>query len=259
MIRNAALILMLMVVVGACGPRQKSAEGLPPRRKAQELLDQLPVSDFQRLRLSGKGVLEQGETKQRFRFDLRMLEDSLIWLDLSDPLLGIKVARGLLSRDSAQYYNRLQGRYFQGAPKELEEQWGFNLEFGLLFPLLSRRPIPLEPSPYLEREVGLYRLRDYDPSGKKLPDPRRESFRSIELNRQGKLIEQQEIRQPTNGKALRVRYGAPREDYPAIPSKITLIYAQEQRTQLSLEINSVDLDESFNLPFRIPQGYERIR
>ena len=74
------------------------------------------------------------------RADIRTYSDSLFWVDLSDPVLGIKVARALITKDTALAYSRLQNIWLGESPDRLIDFAGLPITFELLLDLWHGRP-----------------------------------------------------------------------------------------------------------------------
>jgi hypothetical protein len=74
------------------------------------------------------------------RADIRTLPDSVFWVDLSDAVLGIKVARALLTKDTALAYSRLQNMWLAESPERLIAYAGLPLTFELLMDLWTAQP-----------------------------------------------------------------------------------------------------------------------
>jgi len=83
--------------------------------------------------LSAKFSLAYGEGKNKtnLRGQLRIKNDSLIWMSIS-PALGIEAARILLSKDSVKYINRLNKTYFAGEYELIDSIINTTIDFSLL-------------------------------------------------------------------------------------------------------------------------------
>lgn len=252
--RPYLLLLLLLVCLAGCGPGKKlfQKEALPPARSARELLAALPTQAYERLRYSGIGTWEQGGKQQRFRFDLRLIRDSVVWIDLADPVLGIRAARALLRPDTAAFYNRLQKQYLTGRPAQLAQKIALSFQYDWLWPLLTAQPLPLGKKRYLKRDSGQYIL-----SNAPLSRPPQGSATTavLKFSTQPRLrLSAQSLYQPDAHRTLQVRYKTYHPEH-RLPTELVLEYQGPRPGRLILKMQSVQPGENFNLPFRIPNGY----
>jgi len=247
--------LSLLLLLGGCGPGKVlfKAKSLPPARRPEALLAAIPEQNFQRLRYSGTGTWEQGGDQQRFRFDLRLIRDSVIWVDLADPMLGIKAARAILRPDTALFYNRLRQEYLAGRPEKLAQKVKLPFQFQWLWPLLTAQALPLREGYHLKRDSGRYTLRD-QPLAQAAKSPLTTTV--LHFNAQAQLREQL-LHQPQAQRSLRTTY-LKYDERKALPSELTLIYQGDRPGRLTLHMRRIQPGEAFNLPFSIPDGYAPI-
>lgn len=251
----------LLLVVSACGPKENLPEGAPSYLEKAEFLEKVNQArfNFKRLRLSGKGVFESESDRQSFRFDIRMLNDSLIWVSISDPLLGIGIARGLVTPSEVSYYNTLDKGYYQGSPQGLQKSLGFNFAFQNLFPLLSANAPKFEDLT-LRHVPGAYLIMNFDPSGQKPPSPTQEAFSEVYISPDSFRPTRVEIKEPVNSRSYSATYGSYRAGEEALfPEKITLAYRAENCGSIELNINRVEVNGAFGFPYSIPSGYEQYK
>ncbi len=70
-----------------------------------------------------------------FSANLRIKKDSAIWISIS-PALGIEVARVLITPDSLKFINRINGTYFKGDFKYLNELLQIEVNFKMIQAIL---------------------------------------------------------------------------------------------------------------------------
>ena len=118
--KRMVLVLALATVV-SCKSREKLAGrvgAFSTTKAAMEALAQArPV--FERYHIRGTGTFSQGGDDVSFRFDLRMKTDSAMWIEVTDPLLGIKAARLLATKDTVIIVNLLERNFQKSAVAEL--------------------------------------------------------------------------------------------------------------------------------------------
>ena len=114
--------ISLLLLLAGCGPKRNLPKGSPSFLKDADLWEQIDGSElqFNSLEIKGSGsYTEVGSPKLSFKFTIKVAKDSLIWIDLADPILGLKLVRGILSKEKLAYYNRLERNYFEKWPLSL--------------------------------------------------------------------------------------------------------------------------------------------
>lgn len=152
--RTQGLILIAALLLSACGARPvretgaetpKEVAPAPPRSNGEDRLvrleNALNEADSVPIRTVAKVLYAPKNGKSiALRADIRTVPDSLFWVDVSDPILGIKVARAVLTRDTALAYSRLQNMWLAESPDRLMAYAGLPLTFDLFLDLWSGRP-----------------------------------------------------------------------------------------------------------------------
>lgn len=251
-------VVSILFVTASCGLKNKLPEGAPPSIKQEQLEESIKSNalDFERIRFSGKGSFNDGTKSQNFKYEVRLLKDSLVWLSLSDPILGIKLARGIITKNELSYYNSIQGNYFKGKAQELEGLLQFDFDFKTLFPVLCANMIELERDLEMNYIPEAYQLLDYDPTGKNPPDSQQISFHDFEIDPTIFRPKSQKVNQPLNGKKLIVTYENYKTEDIVFPSKIIFEYTETAHTTIELNVDKLAKDENFGFPYKIPSRYE---
>lgn len=119
---NKFLLVLAVLALGSCRsrkpevmPTDRAPETAPmptfeaPHRALFRMLE-TPSSDY---RAVGTLRVETGGKPVSAKLDLRVrsLPESLIWMDVADPLIGIKIGRGRVYQDSVQGYIKLYRQY----------------------------------------------------------------------------------------------------------------------------------------------------
>jgi hypothetical protein len=88
--------------------------------------------------LSAKLDCEAKTDSSRVAFDVnvRMRRDSVIWLNITDPTLGIRVARVLITTDSVKFVNFLNNSCFRGDFAYLSQLLQTEVDFDMMQSLL---------------------------------------------------------------------------------------------------------------------------
>ena len=110
----------------ACGKKTVGIKGGPV---ATELA--IEEADFEYLTSSGKIRYRDGDQNVSATANIRIKKDSLIWISVT-PGFGIEAARGLITRDSITFINRLNKEYSAYSFAELSDKFNINADYDLL-------------------------------------------------------------------------------------------------------------------------------
>lgn len=254
-------ILALALIYG-CGPKVDLPEGAPKYYKTAELIKRAKEGsvNFKTMAIKGKGRYEENGKGQGFRFEIRLAKDSLIWLDIADPFLGLKVVRGLIDQQNTTYYNRLERNYQQGSSEALAQQIGFSFDFEPMMGILSASFLSWDQNWYQDYQVGHYQLVNYPLEADQNPPPPSSPLISQNLAPESFRPIAYRFRRPQAGQDMRIellRY----EDFEGLsfPSQINLDFRENNKViKVDLDIKEVQIDKKLSFPFRIPPGYEKL-
>ena len=198
-------------------------------------------------------VYQDDKNKQTITASVRIEKDKTIWIKAS--ILGITLAKVLITPDGVSYYESISKTYFQGNFSFLTDLLGTDINFKRVQDiLLGQSIVALDSSKYnAELIAGELKLR-----------PKRETNNFIcivLLNTNNFRVSSERISQPRDSRVLDVWY----DDYQLIdqtyyPSIID-IHASEKgsKTKIRLKFRKIDLNINLSFPFKIPNGYKEIQ
>ena len=113
-------------------------------RSTKFLVHQLLEKEFKFNTLSGKAsvVFDNGK-KTSFKTHLRIKKDSAIWISIT-PILGIEMARVLITQDTVKLMNRNDSEYFIGDFDYINNLFGAALDYQMLEALLIGNSLEFE-------------------------------------------------------------------------------------------------------------------
>lgn len=243
-----------LLLIASCGPRVKRPAGAPERMSKRAFVQALQKSalDFESLRYRGKGHYRSPEQNVSFKFDLRIYADSLVWLSLGDPVLGITLARGRLDKKKLAYYNDLDKTYFEGQPGEVADIGALVQNFGLLQDLLAAN-IPAEAQDFsLGYRPGAYTLTKPDSTA---------ALKSLEFSIDPVFFRPRSIEAvigPAQDSVIVVYRNYAPGDQP-YPEKILMGLKAKDNIEVELDINRMERNRNFPVNFKIPRNYEMLR
>ncbi|GAB4137600.1 MAG: hypothetical protein Fur0041_12380 [Bacteroidia bacterium] len=143
------LLLLALIITGtsavSCKGRRKAKETEKPLtgckidyRLPRVLIHDMRKNELKFEWLSAKMACEAKADSQNINFDvtLRMRRDSIIWMNVMEPTLGIKVARILINKDSVQFVNYLNNSCFHGEFNYLSQMLQIDVDFDMMQSLL---------------------------------------------------------------------------------------------------------------------------
>lgn len=250
---------LLVVFLAACSPKKKLPEGAPSLLSNNRLWENIHSNslEFETLELKGNGSYEDSKgTKLSFRYTLRVLKDSLIWIDLADPLLGLKLVRAQITAKEVAYYNRLDRSYFKGNSEELAANAGFSFDFEPLMAIISANVIEWDQEWHQEFIQNYYRINNYpeDQKGAGASPLMKqtlfsESFRPMSFD----------INRPRNNETMRVDFQGYKDfDGHSYPEKIAISVSKDGINKVEINVRSLELNQNPKFPFRIPNNYNAL-
>lgn len=208
--------------------------------------------DFKTLAARVQVVYETEDRQQSITTSLRMEKDKTIWIKAS--LLGITLAKVLITPERVSYYETIGNTYFDGDFEFLSELLGTKIDFQKAQAILLGQSIfNLNSTGYTSEVVqNKYKL---------LPKKQSELFiHSLLIDPDTFKIHLETLSQPSEQRLLTVRYG-PYQMYgqEIFPSEVK-IDASEKDSKTKIEVNykKIDLNVSVSFPFTIPNGYDQI-
>ncbi len=268
--KSLYILLFSALFFSACKSGKKLPEGAPAAIKPKQLQEQIASAEnqFNTLHIVGTGNYSNDKDAQSFRLEIRILHDSLIWVDIADPLIGIKVARAIVYKDSVAFMNRLEKEYFTGNISALQQRFKLDFGFETLQAILSANTLfNLDNKEFeLFYKPGAYLLSDFNPDPKGEQEGMekyfgKDKFRQAYIDPATYKPAMQVQKEPTFGKS----YSVENKDIKAMesikyPETIALSYTQNETTRVQIDVRKVDVDESgLNFPFNIPSSYAKMR
>lgn len=145
---RSRLLIFLLVLLGfsSCKSKRKLVEepmaGWDGRKGSLEALWETHRFQPNFFSFKASAAMEQNGSRTSFQLEMRMRKDSLIWLNFSDPILGIPIVRAILLPDSFAMYNKLEKTYKTGDATAIREMLGLEVPFDALqAALLANLPV----------------------------------------------------------------------------------------------------------------------
>ncbi len=274
-----AFALCLLVTVSSCKTQEKvvapvAADFKPMVNKSvQDLQDKLDSCSFNSALVTAKAsvtvVREGGELN--FNISYRSKKDSVIWISVS-PLLGIEVARLMITEDSVKILDKINNKYevtsFESINKMLQMKVNFEIVQALLYGnfFAYKKNENRFNSVYLEDSLGsqFYILSSLNKKKLKRSleekDLNKPVIQDVYVNDTTYRINRVQVEDQRINKLLNTEYSDFRlTDGGLFPFKSKTNITADKNIEIRIEYGKVAKAESLEFPFNIPNNYERIR
>lgn len=210
---------------------------------------------------------QEGKDKTDLRGQLRMKNDSVMWVSFS-PALGIEAARILLTNDSVKFINRLNKKYFEGEYCLLDSLLNTTIEYSILQSMLIGNDLTQYDVNKYKASIdgGLYRIniQERRKIRKFLKSDETDTkvlVQNIWLDPDNFRIRRVELKElnSKDDKKLEVVYN----EYVQVgdqlfPDKITITISSQKSIVIDVKFIKVEVNEEVDFPFKIPSKYEKL-
>lgn len=242
------LLSALMIANTACKSKKKTVDEAIPT----EMMDVLPAINQANLPVNivqarGKGKVKGLGISQGFKVDLRHRNDSVIWVDVSANLLGIKVARLMVTPDSVHFYNKLDKTYLSGSVVELQKLVDGPVDFRDLQAMITGKPIELPNNiKQIAKEEGAWIFVKNSS----------ERITRMWFDADNHALIQQSVNFPKEKQELSATYRNTSSTIPELLIFSTVINGQDVEVEISFD--QIDSQSAVLFPFTIPRGYKSL-
>ncbi len=248
------LLGMLLLAITSCGARKARMGGTPVEDAAVTAIVEKHYAnevDFETLQGRLNVNYQNEDREQNVTVSFRMKKDDTIWM--SGQLLGIPLAKVLITPSSVQFYEKITQTYFDGDFRLLSDILGTPLDFQKVQNLLLGQAIyDLRKEPYslVESERG-YQLKPVTDSNLK---------KLFLLDTRNFRILAQQLGQVEAGRGVTISYPEYQKfGDQEFPGEILIVASDgPENTKLDLAFKSLEFDVPVRFPFSIPSGYEEI-
>ena len=207
--------------------------------------------DFSTLYIKANAQYSDGNQTQNVTAEIKIKKDEQILISIR--FLGITMAKALITPTAVNYYEKINGSYFEGDFSMLSQWLGTDLDFYKIQNMLLGKAIDdLKKGKYTESLVDqTYRLDDMSENNTK---------KSFYFNADKFDVTKQEITQTEPGRMIQVMYSNNIVYKEAtLPSNVHInTFQKKGKTEINLDYNTVTFNEEFSFPYSVPNGYKRI-
>ena len=206
---------------------------------------------FSTLYIKSSASYKDDKQSQNVTAEIKVKKDEKILISIR--FLGITMAKALITPDKVQYYEKLNGSYFEGNYTALSQWLGTDLDFQKVQNMLIGESFDdLKRGKYTTvLEDKLYKLSAGSNAG---------INKTFYLASDNFLVKKQEISQITQGRTLQVSYPERKTASEAfLPLRIAIEAIQNSgKTNININYNSISFNEDLSFPYSVPESYERV-
>jgi len=210
------------------------------------------IPNFSTLAARMHVVYENEKKLQSITVSLRMEKDKKIWIKAS--LLGITMAKVLITPETVSYYETISNTYFDGDFSLLSDWLGTEIDFEKAQSILLGQSIFSLDSDY----KSLIVINKYKLQPKLQPS---NFIHSLFLNPDNFKISSESLSQPNEQRMFTVNYGKYQKiEGGFYPTEIQILATDNgTKTKIAVNFKKIDHNAPIRFPFTIPNGYKEIR
>jgi len=208
-------------------------------------------TNFSTLYIKANARYADDKQTQNVTAEIKIKKDEQILISIR--FLGITMAKALITPTAVNYYEKINGSYFEGNFSGLSQWLGTDLDFAKIQNMLLGEAFDdFSKGKYSESfDAQSYRLDDFSDDNVK---------KSFFLDADRFLIQKQEISQTAEERMIQVAYSDNKVFSEAIvPLNVSInTFQKKGKTEINLNYNTVTFNEELSFPYSVPNGYKRI-
>lgn len=208
-------------------------------------------SEFTTLYIKSNVKYRDEKQSQNLTAEIKIKKDEQILVSIR--FLGITMAKASITPTSVSYYEKLNSTYFEGDFSTLSKWLGTDLDYSKVQNILIGQAMDdLTKGKYQDSVVDQsYRLEDVSKNN---------IVKQFFFGKDSFLLNKQMVSQTIENRMIEVSYSDYKKyDAISIPSDISINAEQDKgKTEISLEYNTITINEELNFPYSVPNDYKRI-
>jgi hypothetical protein len=248
------LSLMLVFLLVSC----KSKQLILNSEAADEISAQNIISkynsnnfDFSTLYIKANAKYKDDKQSQGVTAEIKIKKNEKILVSVR--FLGITMAKALITPNSVQYYEKINGSYFEGDYIALSKWLGTDLDYNKVQNMLLGKALDdLTKSKYKASiSDKLYKLEDTED---------KKNIKEFYFESEQFLVKKQQVFQQEFSRNFMILYPEYQKQQDLFLPLVLNIEADQdnKKTTIDIDYKSVSVNEEFTFPYSVPDGYERI-
>ncbi|MBL4669130.1 MAG: DUF4292 domain-containing protein [Flavobacteriales bacterium] len=217
---------------------------------------------------SSIAIIDSAGKKKSFKTHLRIRKDSTIWMSIT-PLLGIEMARVIITKDSVKFLNRVSKEYFLGNFSYINQVFGTDLDYQMLEALLIGNSLDFEENEKIhsrvDRKKDLYYLstekkRKVNKELQKEKEKIKKEAQVLWLDPVTFKIKELLLSSPETDRSL-IGFYSDFQDIATqlIPYKIRFTLKSKTSTAIEINYTKFSTGKILSYPFKISSKYVQIK
>jgi hypothetical protein len=206
--------------------------------------------DFSTIYIKASARYEDAKQTQNVTAEIKIKKDEMILVSIR--FLGITMAKALITPTEVKYYEKINGKFFEGSYDTLSQWLGTTLDFQKLQNMLTGLALD-------DLTKDNYTAAIEDPYYK-LSASNGNTSKDFFFEGAKFLLKRENIQQQSQQRSVQIAYPN-YTDYPqmTLPTEL-LIEAldKDAKTNISIQYNSAAFNEPMTFPYSVPEGYQRI-
>lgn len=269
---NSTKLVYLLIIINiflsvSCNPTRKIIKEPLKEQGNEFLLQNLKENELHYDYLSSRfnATFKQDKHNTQITGQIRIKRDSAIWISVS-PLMGIEMARFLITNDSIRYLNRMGNTYMLNSFDYINKLINSTLDFDMLQSFLTGNDFSryentsfrsgIDDAEYTLVTSNRRKLKRYVQDNVDINIP----IQHIWLNPENFKITRIMIREiASSGRKAQARYTHMKIDGQEVPVSITFdVETDNKKTSIDINYTKIQLGDSLQFPFKIPEKYTRV-
>ncbi|NTW24563.1 MAG: DUF4292 domain-containing protein [Lentimicrobium sp.] len=255
------------MIISSCGSVRRTIREPLKEQGADFLFSNLKSNELKYTYFSARfsTSFEQQKNVTSFSGQIRIQKDSLIWISIS-PVLGIEMARLLITNDSIKYMNRIDNIYFISDFNYINNLINSTLDFDMLQAFLTGNDFSfyenssfkagIDNQEYKLVTTDRRKLKKYVRNNQEINIPIQHIWLSSETFKISRVM----IREvQLGGRKVEGTYQYLNDGTQLVPEKLSFnLETAENKNQLVLEYSKLNTADSLAFPFKIPEKYTKV-
>jgi hypothetical protein len=207
--------------------------------------------DFSTLYIKSSAHYEDANQSHNVTAEIKIKKNEMILISVR--VLGITMAKALITPTEVKYYEKINGNYFEGDYSLLSRWLGTDLDYDKVQNLLIGQALDdLNKGTFTTSiEDTLYKLQDNSENG---------TSKTYYFESEKFLVKKEQVTQHARERSVQIAYpNYGNYNQIALPTSIIIDAMQPKgKVNITIDYNAVSIDEDLSFPYSVPEGYERI-
>ncbi len=251
--------ILLLVILVSCKSKQKlqQPQEATTISASDETVNNI-IKNHEAIRIDFKTAylkanIDYTDAKQSLSLssDIRIKKDEIILVSLK--MLGIVIAKAMITPTKVEYYEKLNGKYFEGDYRTLSNLLGTDLDFQKVQNMMLGKALD-------SLSKRKYNVVSEDDTPKLIEITQDNFSKSYVFDPVSFWLKKQEIIQNEPSRKLILNY-LNYKTYPEaiLPGELLIFALQNtQTTNIKIQYKNAIFNEELTFPYSVPSGYEQI-